>query len=265
MKFITIILIFIFFSCATTTKKGENMTPREEYYLGRSVAANIVSNSKLVTGEFNYYLNTLGTHLSFFSKRPETYKGYHFGLIKDNRSIAISAPGGIILISTGLLKTLETEDQLAAVLAHEISHIALYHAQEAIDQSSVSEIGVKAGIAVIGFFTGDDTLNRAIEHYDELISDYSEKMINGIYNKDQELAADKEAFKMLAISGYNSNALIDVLYKQKNEAGGVLSNHPSDKDRRSALQQRKPTNSNQGETERSSRFKKMKQNVSKWI
>jgi predicted Zn-dependent protease len=226
MRFLIFLLLFLS-SCASTVEKGRNMTPREEYFLGRSVAATILKDSPLYHGKINKYLNTLGKYLAYNSSRPETYKGYYFGLIKNKRPIAISSPGGIILISTGLLNKVKNEDQLAAVLAHEISHIALYHSQKTIDQSSWSKIGSKLGVATIAFLTGSDQLNEAVQNYDELISDYSSRLIDGVYNKEQELEADKEALSILNKTGFDSMELINIIKGLDETGGGLLSNHPS--------------------------------------
>ncbi len=233
MKLFSIVIFNILLcSCASTVEKGQNMTPQEEHYLGRSVAATILKDSPLYKTDFNNYLNTIGKYISYNSLRPETFKGYYFGLIKNERSIALSSPGGIILISTGLLKKIKNEDQLAAILAHEVSHIALFHSQKAIDQSSWGKVGTKLGVATIAFFTGSEQLNAVVENYDELITDYSSRLINGIYNKEQEIEADKAALYILSRTGYDSEELRNVILGlSDSSSGGLLSNHPSNKTR----------------------------------
>lgn len=240
MKSIILGLILIIVSSCSLTKlsskqKSKKLTPKEEYYLGRSVAATVLASHPLVKSNFNRYLNTLGQYLAMYSKRPSTYKGYRFGLIKSKKQIAVSSPGGMILVSTGLIKKLRNEDQLAAVLAHEISHIGLYHAAEAIHQNQVNEVGTKLGMSLVTHLSKDKKVKKLLKNYDSVISEYSTKFLNGAYNKDQEVLADKYAMNILKRTGYDYRELVKVLGGLKSKGGGLLSNHPSDKKRVSKL------------------------------
>lgn len=224
-----IFLCFIVFGCSTISKGTREMTPREEYYLGRSVAANIITKYKLIkNNRVNKYLNKVGTILALSSDRPITYRGYRFAIIESDRKIAVSAPGGIILLSTSLLKKIDNEDELAGIIAHEISHIVLKHAQKTIKKSTWVEVSVNASLAVVSFFTKDKNLKKAVEHYDELVGDYAERVVNGHYNKKQEYEADMMAINILKKTGYSKKGLISFLQKQRNSSDGWTSNHPSD-------------------------------------
>ena len=98
------------------TKTFEDITPEQEYYIGRTVAATVLLGYKpLPTAGLNDYVNRVGQSLSQFSTRPETFGGYHF-LVLDSADInAFAAPGGLILVTRGLLDCCQTEDELAAV------------------------------------------------------------------------------------------------------------------------------------------------------
>ena len=106
------------------SKTFDDITPEQEYYIGRTVAATCLSRYPAQDdASLNAYLNLLGQTLSRFSSRPETFGGYHFLLLRSNDINAFAAPGGLILVTRGLVDCCTTEDELAAVLAHEIGHV----------------------------------------------------------------------------------------------------------------------------------------------
>jgi predicted Zn-dependent protease len=82
--------------------------------------------------------------------------GYRFVVTEDATLSATSAPGGFVAISQSLIKVTKSEDELAAVLAHEISHIALKHSEENIKNRNRLELGKKIfeDFAGCGLFPG---------------------------------------------------------------------------------------------------------------
>jgi predicted Zn-dependent protease len=85
-------------SYQAVSKSFEDITPQQEYYIGRTVGARILQKYKPYDNPAaNRYVNTLGQTLAQASDLPETYGGYHF-LIQDSDEInAFAAPGGFIL------------------------------------------------------------------------------------------------------------------------------------------------------------------------
>lgn len=230
-----LVLLGALISCASLDKATKSYTPKEEYYLGRSVIASSLSQAKFLEGEINIYPNQIVQYLAYWSARPTLYKGYRVGIIDDPSPIAFSSPGGHILLSTGLLRMVESEDQLAAILAHEIVHVEKSHAVEAIRRSGKSELAINAGLAVVGFFTQNQDLRNAMDHYDELVGEYTEMLIHGKYDKDQELEADQGALTLLNKAGYTAGELRHLLEKmvasQGQKGGGWLDHHPADEQR----------------------------------
>jgi len=97
----------------------------QELILGRSVAYALLEkfNNKICTDEkVNKYVNLVGQSIAkSVSKRPQIK--YRFGVIDTNEINAFACPGGYIFITTGLLKVINDENELAAILAHEIGHV----------------------------------------------------------------------------------------------------------------------------------------------
>ncbi|HDL65299.1 MAG TPA: peptidase M48, partial [Proteobacteria bacterium] len=102
-------------------KTFADITPEQEYYIGRAVAATVLKTYKPYQNKkATRYLNLVGQTLAAASDKPETYGGYHFMIMDSDEINAFSAPGGLIFVSRGMLRLCENEDDLAAVLAHEI-------------------------------------------------------------------------------------------------------------------------------------------------
>jgi predicted Zn-dependent protease len=224
-------------------KAAEDLTPEHEYYIGRAVAATILGKYKPADNEAgSAYLNLLGQTLARASDRPQTFVGYHFAVLDSEEINAFGCPGGLIVISKGLLRCCVNEDQVAAVLAHEIGHVVKAHGLASIQQSRILDVaGVlfKEGAshaggnvaALSGAFAGS-------------IGDITKTlMVNG-YSRGQEGEADFEAATILARVGYDPQALAQVLstMAQRYQPGGAdfAKTHPNPADRITALQEKFP-------------------------
>ena len=106
----------------------EDITPEQEYYIGRAVGASLLDQyPPYENRDANLYVNTMGQALAQVSDLPETFNGYHFLILDTNEINAFAAPGGLIFVSRGMLRCCRTEDAVAAVLAHEIGHYQKKH------------------------------------------------------------------------------------------------------------------------------------------
>ena len=102
------------------TKTFQDITPEQEYYIGRTVAATVLLGYPPKPAEkLNDYVNLVGQSLAKFSARPETFGGYHFLVLDSDEINAFAAQGGLVLVTRGLLQCCQSEDELASVLAHE--------------------------------------------------------------------------------------------------------------------------------------------------
>ena len=91
------------------------------------------------------YVNILGQTLAAVSDRPEVYLGYRFLILDTNEVNAFAAPGGLVLVTRGLLQCCKSEDDLAAVLAHEIGHVELDHGMKSVKKGRFAK-----ALAIIG-------------------------------------------------------------------------------------------------------------------
>lgn len=235
-------------------KASEKLSPRQEYYLGRVIAANVLSDNPLLKTSFNSYLNELGQYLALHSQRPITFNGYRFAVIDSKIPTAMAAPGGTILISKSLLLKIRTEDELAGILAHEIAHVALDHARLTISQKRNKEVLAslgKLGMNIAGKLSNSDFLTENFDLFSGLADNLKDLSMKG-YDRRQELDADQEAIQILKRAGYNSRPFVQYLERYQKESGGLWSTHPSDKDRIQAVQNL--TYQDQPSKERDQRF-----------
>jgi len=216
-------------------KATENITPSQEYYIGRTVSADIV-NRYLVKPNTaaNHYLNLLGQVLVMASDRPLTFKGYHFLLLDTDNVVAFSAPSGFVFVSKGMVRLCKNEDDLAAVLAHEIGHVQNLHALEAISTSRItSALTIIASEGANTFVDGASGGLTGL--FESSISDITNKLVNSGYARNQENEADATAIKIMQKIGYNPGSLVRVLDAMKTKvkpgAIGFISTHPAPDDR----------------------------------
>ena len=192
-------------------KAFDEITPEQEYWVGRTVAATLLSQTKpFDDGAANEYLNTLGQYLALCSDRPETFGGYRFQIMDSDDINAFAAPGGYILISRGMLRCCRTENAVAAVLAHEIGHVELKHGLKSIDKSRMTG-AVTTVLAEAGKNLGGKELAEVTKAFEGSISDITSTLVNRGYSRQFESQADKAAVAILQNAGYDPNGLVAML------------------------------------------------------
>lgn len=213
----------------------EDITPEQEYYIGRTVAAVILKQyPPLKHDRSRKYVNVLGKTLAQASDRPETFGGYHFLVLDTDEINALSAPGGFIFVTKGLLNCCGSEDAMASVLAHEIGHVQRQHGLQAIQESRITD-GVTT-LALTGTKTmSGGTLSSLTRTFDDSIKDITTTMIDSGYSRAFEDEADADALTIMQRVGYNPNAIIDMLNEMrirfKPDSKGFARTHPSPTDR----------------------------------
>ena len=214
-------------------RKGfSDLTPQEEYYLGRAVAARILGEYRALGGDDDRtrYLNTLGQVLARASSRPETFGGWHFLLLDTDEVNAFAAPGGLVFVTRGLYATCSTEEQLAAVLAHEVSHVTLRHGLGAIKNERLTEAFTIIGTTAVKEYSSGQ-LQQLTTAFEGSINDIANRMIVSGYSQGQEYAADAEAARVAWRAGYDPAGLTEFLaaLREKGKQGatkGFFSTHP---------------------------------------
>ena len=220
---------FLFFSCATTSNTiSFDYTSQDKYEIGTEVAANILGTYKIYHNENLYiYLNSICNTIGINADKVNPYKGYSVGVLDTNVINAFATPGGHILISRGMLKSANSEDELAAIIAHEIGHIQLEHSIKAIKKNTrTQKIGIiaTATIAIIAQQQGSSKEDiEDIMESGALLTSFSTELVNTGYSKTSEYNADKIAIHLLEKTGYNPNSMITMLENlKKNKSKNYL-------------------------------------------
>ena len=215
-------------------KAVETIEPEQEYYIGRSVCASILSNFKIYNNKTKQqYMNKILQTLVLHSERPTLYNGYHLLLLDTDEFNAFATSGGHILITRGLADSVKSEDELAAVIAHEIGHVQNGDAIKSIKANRWTN--VVTGVATSAVSALDEKAGADLSN---MVDDTITTMVNNGFSKTQEYDADKAAVSILASSGYNPGAIVEMLKriqerepKDKSKLSGMYKTHPAAEDR----------------------------------
>ena len=209
----------------------EEVTPEQEYFLGRAVAANILASYRLKTDApaLTTYVNRIAAALVVNSIRPEIFSGYHVAVLDSDEINAFATPGGHIFLTLGLVNSATSEDTLASVIAHEIAHVQLAHGYATIKNSRLNQAFAQAAFDVGSAGTGYDLAGMA-ETFGLSVDAMVNVLLNG-YSREQEFQADAMAMSLMSLAGYEPSALIDMLRvletNQSGRRGGFNNTHPT--------------------------------------
>lgn len=220
-------------------QNSQRLSFEAEYFLGRAAGANVLQRFKPTSSEKqNRYVQLVGSAVSANSDQPEIFGGYTFYVLEDPQPNAFSLPGGFVFITTGLLQKLNSEEELAGVLAHEISHIIHRDSLEFISQDKLGDYHTLGALAISA--VSCDALSALLaDQLAAAVNDLVDNLLNKGYSREKEFRADKDAAKFLNTAGYNPQAVKLALLRlesiERNSSGGLFDDHPSVEDRIAAL------------------------------
>jgi len=248
MKFFLIILIFLS-GCASTTLNTDSDVSRRQLLILPEFMANSMSveayKEALKIAEKNNKLNTDKNLLNrvrnisyklidkaiFFRDDANEWK-WEIN-VEDNEEVnAYCMPGGKIMVFSGLVeKTNATDDELAAVIGHEIVHALREHGRERMSTALIQQVGIigfAAYIANKGTRVSTDAAVQAVALGTTLFFALPN-------SREQEREADKMGLELMAHAGYNPMAAVS-LWRKMNELSEFkmpefLSTHPSNENR----------------------------------
>lgn len=189
------------------------------------------------------YVALVGTLLGVASPRYELT--YRFVLIEHETPNTFCVPGGIVIITTGALKLCQDESELAALLAHEIGHIVLQHAERS-PENNAKVVGIDAA----GLWTqleeettgGSDAAKAAAKELNNMAEWFLTVTLLRPRRVQEELEADQMALFLLARCQYDPQAIQRVLGRLAKANMALpfedreLRNHPTPRERLEALQ-----------------------------
>lgn len=204
----------------------------DETRMGKEFVAQIRAHFELLEDESaNRFLADLGQYLL---RALETkHFPYRFYILKNNTLNAFAAPGGHIFVFSGLIEFMDSVDELAAILCHEIGHISARHLSQRIEQSQKITYATLAGI-LAGVLLGGGPIAEALIVGSQAAGIQAQLH----YSREDERQADQLGFKYMAPTGFDPKGLLDALDKiqKENYAGSrqipsYLLTHPTGPER----------------------------------
>lgn len=157
---------------------------------------------------------------------------------------AFAMAGGKVGVYTGVLRLVDSDDELAVVLAHEIAHVSAKHVHEGLSQQMMVETGSYAvSMIPVGYGTVGSLTSQAIYSAYGL----GTGVVGLSFDRDKEREADKMGLIYMARAGYNPNAAmtfwnkVDQADPGQHPSAGWMSSHPSHANRVSELREIMPT------------------------
>jgi predicted Zn-dependent protease len=201
------------------------MTPAQERRVGEAVMHNLRRAGMIVDDPITTeYLNQLGYRLLAQRDNPDQTK-FTFFLVNDKTINAFALPGGFIGVNYGLVMATDSEDELASVLAHEISHVTQRHYARAYDMNSNSELPVLAAIIaaiVLGAHGNADAGQAAIA---TAAGASAQHQIN--FTRSNEEEADRIGIQLLSKAGFDPEMMAEFFEKLDRESRLYGTNVPA--------------------------------------
>ncbi len=168
--------------------------------------------------------------------RPDAAKwNWEVHTIKSEQLNAFVMPGGKIMFYSGIIDRLNlTDDEIAAIMGHEISHALREHSRERLSREYATQTGIGVAASVFGLTQGQAQLAG-------LAGDFG---LSRPHSRTQESEADQIGLELMARAGYNPQAAISLWQKMQRASQGeppqFLSTHPSSSNRIAELQSLMP-------------------------
>lgn len=221
-----------------------------EIKLGQDTAAEVAKTDKFVTDKTEVdRVNRIGQRLAAVANTTQYPAGFgndkvfpftwHFTIINDPDVNAFSIPGGWVYINSGLLKLIRSDDELAGVLGHEITHSAHHHAEALAREQSKLSFDMAAALiaALIAHVPTTDIVNGAA------FGSYAQMgVLNTQYSQRAEKDADHGGVILMQKAGFNPVAMLtfmnmlgDIERKSPSVELGIFRDHPYTEDRVTAI------------------------------
>ncbi len=204
---------------------GVRLSPQEQIKLGHDTAAEVYKQMPVLSDSnpVSVFVQRMGARLA--EKAPGTRWPFEFHVIAQKEINAFALPGGPIFVNLGSIQAAD-EDELAGVMAHEISHVVMQHtARDAGKKQTTQTLGMLGALiagAVLGNGVAGNLASGAIQ--------LGAGAISMSYSRTDESEADLLGAQIMYDAGYNPYALAEFFQKLAQQGGsGVqfLSDHPN--------------------------------------
>ena len=210
----------------TQLKPGWNkFSPQDDITLGKRAATDAEKQLPFCNApKVDAYLTQLGTRLAQKLPTGGVQYPFEFHCVNDKAINAFALPGGYVFVNRGAIEAADNEAQLAGVMAHELSHVALRHGTNQASKAMLAE----TGLGIFGAVFGDSTGGA-------LVTTLGTFAAGGVllrYSRTAESQADVMGTQVLYDSGYDPRAMAQFFEKLEAESKGknppeFFSDHPN--------------------------------------
>ncbi|MEE7547193.1 M48 family metallopeptidase, partial [Xanthomonas sp. Kuri4-1] len=187
---------------------GELLTPARQAEYGQMMLAELRNYGYVLDDPLiDDWLQTLGARLGANSDQPR--QPFTFFMLRERQINAFATLGGYVAVNAGLVLTAEREDEVAAVLAHEIAHVTQQHVLRGVERAQRDQIpillGMLAAVVAAQQAGGNSSGDATMASITSAMGLMAQRQIN--YTRSNESEADRLGIRTLARSGYDVDAM----------------------------------------------------------
>ncbi len=240
-KILTIVTMaaFLISTIVITVPEGICLTIQEEREMSSEFMAVVRAQFPLIEDPvINDYVNRVGKRI--LAAIPPQPFDYQFHVLREDVYNAFATPAGHIFFNSGLFAALDSEDELAGIIGHEIAHVVCRHISDRIESSKKIGMATLAGM-VAGVLLGAGGAGAAASAV-TMGSVAAGQTAALAYSRDNEMQADQLGLEYLALAGYSGEGLLTSLKKIRSkqwygseQIPTYLTTHPASEARMSTI------------------------------
>ena len=221
----------------TGEKQRVQLSPRQEVVLGLQARDKMAAQygGLYPSPTIQQYVKRVGKKVIDGSDAKKAGYPFEFHLLRDSKTVnAFALPGGQVFITAGLLRRMNSEAQLAAVLGHEAGHVIGRHAAEHLAKQQLG----RALVTAVGVAASDD---RGNGQQAALIAQAVNQVVGLRYGRSDELESDRLGFRFMTEAGYDPRGIVELMQILGAARNGqappeFLRSHPNPENRVQKLQ-----------------------------
>jgi beta-barrel assembly-enhancing protease len=220
----------------TKIKAGFNLfSPEQDVEVGQQSAVQAEQQLPILNDpQVNAYVNQIGQRLAANAGGPQFQ--YRFRVVNQADINAFALPGGFVYINRGVLDNARNEGEVAGVIAHEISHVALRHGTQQASKAYLAQ----AGISILGGLLGGK-VGQGTAQVVNAVGGFGLNALFLKYSRDIETQADVRGSQILTASGYTPVDMINFFKTLEgvdpSKKTNFLADHPAPPDRVARIEQ----------------------------
>ena len=220
----------------TKIKSGFNLfSPEQDVEVGQQSAIEAEQQLPILNdAQVNSYINQIGQRLAANAGGPQFQ--YRFRVVNQTDINAFALPGGFIYINRGVIDNARNEGEVAGVIAHEISHVALRHGTHQASKAYIAQ----AGISILGGLLGGK-VGQGTAQVINAVGGFGLNALFLKYSRDIETQADVRGSQILTASGYSPVDMINFFKTLESvdpsKKTNFLADHPAPPDRIARIEQ----------------------------